>query len=221
MVTIEHFREVFMQTVLFKGGRYKGYLAVLLGLVAVMAFWAPHNNHPVSNALPVSPIILPDRAPIILKEIRAKRLFIAAVQAGSAPIEMEMPRNQYLPRSFNEDRIQVEAYGEVEAIFDLSQITGVRKGEQYIVTLGKAPHLRLLPYTRLTRVTRETGWFVSPDEDLDAKARVSAEAKIVRVVCQQGILLTAEAEVKAFVRELFALGGVRNVTVVSSPGQCL
>jgi hypothetical protein len=109
--------------------------------------------------------------------------------------------NPYLPDFLAGDHVLMLVHGEVVAGIDFSRL-----GAGDITVEGKTVRLRLpQPQVLITRVdeartrvySRQTGWLVKVDPNLETQVRQQAERELIDAALQDGILNTAKQNARS------------------------
>ena len=154
--------------------------------------------------------------PAVVRQIRALQR-IETVSYTMDKIISGERENPVLPRFLAGDRLLLVVHGEVIAGVDLSKL---QPGD--VVVHGRSVSIHLPPAeiftTTLdnakTRVySRDTGLFSSPDPNLESEVREEAARQLQAAALQDGILKTAEANVRQTVRSMLMTLGFEKVEI--------
>ena len=129
------------------------------------------------------------------------------------------------------ERLLLIASGDVVAGVDLSKLTDrdvIVSPDGMSVTLtlpaseifsARLNNERTRVYDRQTRlITQLTG---GQDPNLETQARQEAERQILAAACENGIMQRAADEAKRSIEQFLRLLEFENVTVITTPGQCV
>ena len=213
-----------MTTQYYSGPNYIGrflvfVLAVALGAIALATFLHTATTGPlgrIASLLSGRTTTFDTSVPAVVEKIqRLNRLetveySIDTVVEGENSLPM-------LPNVLAGDRILLVVHGQSIAGIDLSQL----KPEDVRID-GRSIHVAL-PASQLfvttldnqhTRVySRDTGWLVAPDKDLESNTRAKAQEQLQKAALADGILDAARKNARATVTALLYSLGFQTVDV--------
>jgi hypothetical protein len=176
---------------------------LIIGLVVYARFYAPGATW-----------LRPIDEPAVVTQVRQLKALVTVRYVVQKAVGLTEPR-----QPLGEESILLMVEGHAEAGVDLGSIT------QYDVQVSgkkikiRLPHAQIFDVSldeRNTKVwdRRITWWtpWVSPDKDLEHKARLTALEEIRKTVLDMGILRDAESSAKTAIRDLVsAMGGTAEV----------
>jgi hypothetical protein len=165
-----------------------------------------------------SPTPTPTPTPIVvINDIKSIGRLETTEYAMQTVIDLENEPNNLWERLMGSDKLMLIAEGEVVAGFDLDKIT-----EEDIQVEGTAVEITLpapeILYSRIDNertyvYERETGLLVKPDKDLEGRARLLAEERLVEWAVERGIYEKAEEVGVVQVENLLRSLGFTDVTI--------
>lgn len=207
-------------------------LALLFGLLAMAAFVLVSGMYtlnkgvvgPISGlvrdlALPVTPVILPDRVTIVHEVNQLARLETASFNMEK--IITAERNNELLWGAFGESLIFV-AYADVVAGVDLTRMTAediqVVSPTDVMIHLPPAEVFVVdLDNERSYVADRDTGLFAGADPELETLVRQSAESEILQAALERGILTQADQNAQAYLQTFLRALGFTGVTFTDAP----
>ena len=204
------------------GGRILGFvLALLLGAVAVVVV----VRHAGSGALGRIATLIMGRStsfdtsvPVVVERIQRLSRLETVVYSLDTVVEGERS-SPILPDALAGDKILLVVHGQSIAGIDFAQM----KPEDVRIDAGTHGIHVTLPASQLfvttldnqhTRVySRDTGWLVSPDQNLESDARAKAQEQLQQAALADGILDAARKNARATVTALLYSLGFQQVDV--------
>jgi len=204
------------------GGRILGFvLALLLGAVAVVVV----VRHAGSGALGRIATLIMGRStsfdtsvPVVVERIQRLSRLETVVYSLDTVVEGERS-SPILPDALAGDKILLVVHGQSIAGIDFAQM----KPEDVRMDAGTHGIHVTLPASQLfvttldnqhTRVySRDTGWLVSPDQNLESDARAKAQEQLQQAALADGILDAARKNARATVTALLYSLGFQQVDV--------
>jgi hypothetical protein len=204
------------------GGRFIGIvLALILGAVTLAVF----VRHATTGALGRIATLITGRTttfdtsvPVVVEQMQRLSRLETVVYSLDTVVEGDRS-SPVLPDALAGDRILLVVHGESIAGIDFSQL----KPEDVRIDAGThGSHVTLPPsqmfVTTLdnqhTRVySRDTGWLVSPDQNLESDTRAKAQDQLQKAALTDGILDAARRNARATVTTLLYSLGFQQVDV--------
>ena len=178
-------------------------IATLLGGLPI----APSHPGPVPSM--ATPVVR--RSDVIIERIQALSRLETASYTVQTVIEVQQRQGDPLTDWLAGDTLLLIARGSVIAGVDLGELDAedvslAPDGQTITVHLPPARIVRAALDTAGTRVySRQRGWFAPPNLDLETLARQEAEAQILHLACDDGILIRAADQAAATMQRILSL----------------
>jgi Protein of unknown function (DUF4230) len=195
-------------------------LAVVLGAAALAVFLHSADKGPLgrlATLLSGRTTTFDTSVPAVVEKIQRLNRLETVVYSLDSVVEGDNSLPM-LPNVLTGDRILMVVHGESIAGIDLSQLKpeDVRiDGRSIHVTLPASQLFVTTLDNQRTRVySRDTGWLVGPDKDLESQTRAKAQDQLQKAALADGILDAARKNARATVTTLLYSLGFQTVEVM-------